>query len=305
MTFIKPGATIQSVEVQVVDDTGLPVTGLVAATFPTTYYQRTREDPVQINLSDLAEQNSAYSSGGVKELTGGRYRLDVPDAAFATESKVTIIGEASGKRIIYPTIDCGWDLSGTTIGLTAAAIQAIWDKATSQLTTAGSIGKLLVDNVSASMSGLAAAVWAYATRTLTQTSDEVAATLKGTDLVIHRGDTWSWTKTGLGSISDRSKLWFTVKANKGDPDAKSVIQITEAGGLLYLNRTAAATPANGSITADDAGVITIRLDESATALLREQADLVYDVQVRRSTGTTNTLTEGLLDVNADVTRATE
>ncbi len=104
--IIYPGATSQTITIQIVDDTGLAVTGLVAATFPTTYYQRAGEAlPAAITLSDLAATNSAYSSGGVKELTGGYYRLDVPNAAFVTASRVRIIGEASGKHIIYPPID--------------------------------------------------------------------------------------------------------------------------------------------------------------------------------------------------------
>lgn len=104
--IIYPGATSQTITIQIVDDTGLAVTGLVAATFPTTYYQRAGEAlPAAITLSDLAATNSTYSSGGVKELTGGYYRLDVPNAAFATATRVRIIGEASGKHIIYPPID--------------------------------------------------------------------------------------------------------------------------------------------------------------------------------------------------------
>lgn len=103
--IIPPGATSVSITIQIVDDTGLAVTGLAAATFPTTYYSRAGETlPAAISLSDLAAQNSAYSSGGVKELAGGYYRLDVPDAAFTTASRVRIIGEASGKHIIYPVI---------------------------------------------------------------------------------------------------------------------------------------------------------------------------------------------------------
>lgn len=47
----------------------------------------------------------------------------------------------------------------TGFSLSTAGTQAIWDKLTSALTTSGSIGKLLVDNITASISGVAAAVW--------------------------------------------------------------------------------------------------------------------------------------------------
>ena len=56
--------------------------------------------------------------------------------------------------------------------LSSAGIQAIWDALTTALTTASSIGKLLVDNINAtiaSRSSLSAAdVWSVATRSLTE-----------------------------------------------------------------------------------------------------------------------------------------
>ena len=59
----------------------------------------------------------------------------------------------------------------TGVTLAASAVQAIWDALTTALTTVGSIGKLLVDNVNATISSRsshsAADVWASATRTLT------------------------------------------------------------------------------------------------------------------------------------------
>jgi hypothetical protein len=45
--------------------------------------------------------------------------------------------------------------------------QNTWNYLTSAITTSGSIGKLLKDNIDATISGIAAAVWGYGTRTLT------------------------------------------------------------------------------------------------------------------------------------------
>lgn len=64
--------------------------------------------------------------------------------------------------------------------LSSAGIQAIWDALTSALTTAGSIGKLIVDNLNATVSSrsshTAAGVWAEATKEITGgTVDSVAA----------------------------------------------------------------------------------------------------------------------------------
>lgn len=95
-----PGATSQSITVTIVDDDGLPVTGLVASTMPTINYRKSRAAESSISLTDLAALTSSYSSGGVKEASAGRYRLDLPDAAVSTADNVAIYGEATGKRLI-------------------------------------------------------------------------------------------------------------------------------------------------------------------------------------------------------------
>lgn len=67
------------------------------------------------------------------------------------------------------TVGTNNDKTGYT--LSAAGIQAIWDALTAALSTANSIGKLLVDNINATISSRsshsAADVWAVGTRTLT------------------------------------------------------------------------------------------------------------------------------------------
>jgi hypothetical protein len=111
--IIAPGSTSVSLDIQIVDDSGLPVTALVAATMPTISYAREREATANITLSDLALITTGYASGGVKERSAGYYRLDVPNAAFATASRVRVFGEASGKRVLCESIDVRVD--GVTI----------------------------------------------------------------------------------------------------------------------------------------------------------------------------------------------
>ncbi|HUV93924.1 MAG TPA: hypothetical protein VMX14_03735 [Anaerolineae bacterium] len=149
------------------------------------------------------------------------------------------------------------------------------------------------------------AIWGYATRTLTQTAAEVQAALEGSRITIHRGDDLSVSLTGLGSLAGRTHLWLTAKASESYPDTKATIQITETGGLLYLNSAEAGTPGNGSITVDDedAGDITIVLAAVETAKLESGTTLTYDVQVLIGAMIT-TLTESSVRVTSDVTRAT-
>ena len=135
-------------------------------------------------------------------------------------------------------------------------------------------------------------------------ASSVGATLVGTQINILRGDSLSVTITGLGNISTRTNLWFTVKRDREVADIASIIQIDETTGLLRLNG-GAGVAAQGSITVTNAAVgdITIAVDEVATAQLAPQA-CYYDVQVITAAGTVATLTEGRVDINADITRAT-
>jgi hypothetical protein len=101
-------ATSQSIDVQIVDDAGLPVLGLVAATFPAVMYSLAGANAdVSVTLSDLATITTAWSAGGVKERANGVYRLDLPDAAFAAAGEVKVFGETSGKHLLSPWIDVG------------------------------------------------------------------------------------------------------------------------------------------------------------------------------------------------------
>lgn len=124
--------------------------------------------------------------------------------------------------------------------LVADVAAAVWASATRTLT---SFGTLVADG--------AAAVWAYVTRTLTQSAAQVIATVSGTDVTLRRGETIAVPFTALGSLTGRSKLWFTVKHLDSDVDTAAIIQIVETTGLVYLNG-AAGTAGNGSLVVTDA-----------------------------------------------------
>lgn len=130
-------ATSVSIDVQIVDDLGVVVTGLVAATFPALSYSRAGANAdVSISLIDLATITTAWSSGGVKERGNGYYRLDLPNAAFANAGNVTIRGEASGKHLLAPVLEIGSvpttaqivsALSAVNITITSPAVAADGD----------------------------------------------------------------------------------------------------------------------------------------------------------------------------------
>lgn len=95
---ILAGATSQTIYVEILDSTsttGGRLTGLVYNSAGlTAYYALNRGSATVITLATLAAANSAYSSGGFKEVDAtnmkGIYRLDLPDAAVATGPNVVI-----------------------------------------------------------------------------------------------------------------------------------------------------------------------------------------------------------------------
>jgi hypothetical protein len=103
--IIAPGSTSQSIELY------LGVTGLTASTSGLqAYYVRNRSSPVQISLVSQTS-TGAWASGGFAEISSGAmpglYRLDVPDAAFASgSSDVTItVRGASGTNGAVLTVN--------------------------------------------------------------------------------------------------------------------------------------------------------------------------------------------------------
>jgi hypothetical protein len=176
-----------------------------------------------------------------------------------------------------------------------------------------------------------AAIWSYATRTLTSfgtlVADIVTAILASSlaanivsalmavpavrvarrqiELELYRGDTWEQNIWRLGDISTRTMLWVTARFDRDGADSASAFQIEETAGLVYINGAPAGTPANGSITVVDAaaGSIVVRLEAVETAKLDALAKLYYDVQW---TDGTDVLTprRGRLLIISDVTRAT-
>jgi hypothetical protein len=132
--IIPPGSTSRSVEGVFVDDNGLPLTGKVAADFPAMKYHIAGANAVAtITLSDLSALTDAYASGGIKEVAGGRYRLDVPDAAWATAGTVIeIFAEGTNKHFIVPPTDVQFvksvDSSGNAIPTANANADALLDR---------------------------------------------------------------------------------------------------------------------------------------------------------------------------------
>lgn len=114
MREIKKGATGQSIYFDILDSTsttGARKTGLAYDTSGLkATYVRGGDVATAITLATLAAANSVWSSGGFKEVDStnapGIYRLDMPNAAFATgaESVVVVLTGASGMVAVSETV---------------------------------------------------------------------------------------------------------------------------------------------------------------------------------------------------------
>lgn len=144
--------------------------------------------------------------GGLTLFTEADYTATVAgriDAAISSRS--TYAGGAVASVTAAVTVGTNNDKTGYT--LSAAGVQAVWDALTSALTTVGSIGKRLADNVDAAVSSrsshAAADVWAATTRTLssfgTLAADVWASATRtltaGTNIVLAKG-------TGITGFND-------------------------------------------------------------------------------------------------------
>lgn len=167
------------------------------------------------------------------------------------------------------------------------------------LATAASIAAL--NNLSA------AAVWAYATRTLTQTAASVVAAVTGTSITVYRGTTWSISLTGLGDLSAYDTIYFSVKEGLNDSDDNAILRVKNAAsGLERINKAAPTAATNGTITVDDAaaGDITITVQEAETQNMPLITNYHYDVKGIDNNGNVDLKSVGVnkFTISGDVTR---
>lgn len=175
---IVAGATSQSINVFIQNSsstTGAGLTGLVFNTSSLTAYYTfagTNAGSVQIVLATLAAVNSAYSSGGFKEIDAtnmpGWYRLDLPNTALATSKGRCVSVHLQGATNMAPCpieIELtGWDnQDGVHGGMTslpnaAAGANTGLPVVGTQVpnATAGASGGLLISGSNAGTTTLAA-----------------------------------------------------------------------------------------------------------------------------------------------------
>lgn len=240
------------------------------------------------------------------------YVIDVDEAKTVsdyaggdTSGVTTILADYARRTGDYATVTALSTLQGNVTTILAdyarrtgdyatvgAAMTLASDAITAAVIATDALGAL---ELSAGASAeIAAAIWAYATRSLTSTAAAVAAAMSGSDLSVTNGVSFSATISGLTIPATWTKIYLTAKRSlENDADALSMLMLMEtnpanvADGILYINRAAASTAqqAYGSLTVDQAaGTIVVALDD-ALDFSSMLGRYTYDIKCLKADGT--------------------
>lgn len=285
MRLIKAGATSQTIYVEILDSTstsGARKTGLAFNTSGlTAYYVRNGGSATAITLATLAAANSAYSSGGFKEVDAtnmpGIYRLDLPDAAVAagvSDVVVTLRG-ATGMVQVSSNIQLtGADLQDSTfLGLSPYTF-GITDSGTAQ-SVAGTTIQLKAGAPAYDISGSTVIV----TSATTGAGQSRSILSYNTSTKTATVDTWGTTPTGTITYV----VIGTPPASTSVPVPANVTQfggtaITSAAGIpeVKVNNIAASAITATSIAANAITAAKVATDAIGAAQLA--ADAVTEIQ---------------------------
>lgn len=187
--------------------------------------------------------------------------------------------------------------AGDAMTLTAGAIQSIWDRLTSALTTVGSIGKLLVDNVNATISSrLASASISLSGGAVTvgtnndKTGYALTAAYDPAKTAAQAGDAMALT------AGERTTLTGVI----WDHLLTAITTVGSIGKLIKDNLDAAITSrlASGSYVAPDNATITSIKTDTGTNIPASLTTINGNVLTRAAPGDAMDLVTDAVDANA-------
>jgi hypothetical protein len=221
-----PGSTSQSVHVFIQDSTSTTGAGLTGLAYNTgsltAYYSRTRGAATSITLATLAAANSAYSSGGFKEIETsnmpGLYRFDIPDACLA-----------SGVRAVTIMLKGAANMAPVTLEIDLGLVGNIWDEVLTAPThnianSAGRLLRLIVPTSDTIRSGTAQA-GAASTITLDSGASAVNSVYNGTVISLDGGTGSGQSRIITGYVG-ATKVATVDSAWTVTPDNTSTFDIT-------------------------------------------------------------------------------
>lgn len=189
----------------------------------------------------------------------------IADKAVIWGDTKDIICSSGAITTVTTTTNLTTNNDKTGYGLSSAAVQAIWDALTSALTTANSIGKLLVDNVNATISSR------LATSGYTAPDNTSITAIKAkTDLIpatpASTGDAMTLTTGERNSVADALlNRDMSTGTDSGSPTVRTVRQALRflrnkwsiAGGALTVTKEDDATASWTATVSTDASAVPV------------------------------------------------
>ena len=255
---------------------------------------------------------TVVTGGGDAEIRGICRAVTVTSSAGSTTQVACVtgpvtVGGSGGTVNVYGVTSSVTDNSGGTVTITDGSVSAT-DVGDILEDTGTTIPALIAALNNPTAAAIAAAVWVYATRTLTQSGSSVASAVTGDEIALTRGDTAVINLSSLGVITGYQEVWFSIKERLNDTDANALVVVSSVSGLEVINKDTPGAGETGSITVTDeaAGDLTITISAAAMAQLETCSGRHYDVQWKDASDQIFTLSrgEGKLEIVGDVTRAT-
>lgn len=257
--IITKGSTDRSVTLRIVDSTdGTPETGVVFNTSGIDlWYRREGAARTAITEATLAALTTAHSDGGFLHISDGEYRLDLPDAAFATGANyVDFGGTVTGMIVIggrVKLVDVNLE-DATRAGLAALPNAA-----------AAASGGLLISGSNSGTTTLGALTVTGATTftgavTGSNASNDLrinGATPGASGGLLISGSNSGTTTLGALTVSGATTLTGAVSATNASNDVR--VNTTAWGGTAVGSAAVRSNviQANGSAVPSTAGVMDV------------------------------------------------
>lgn len=248
--IVTKGSVDRSVSLEIWDSTdGTPETGVVFNTSGIDLWYR-REGAAKVSITEvtLAALTTAHTDGGFLHVSDGLYRLDLPDAAFATGANY---------------VDVGGTVTGMVIGkirvrlvdysLEETIPSGVWGAALTTAGTAGTAGWRLAATSGLDFSGTAQG---GAANSITLAAGATANNVFDPGLVLIVSGTGAGQCRPVLDYNTTTKVVTVDRSWKVNPDATSVYMMLPPPESLHTNE--------GIATGGAATTITLNATASAT-----------------------------------------
>jgi hypothetical protein len=216
---------------------------------------------------------NGFGAGNGLRIEGGATGQGIASIGGATSGNAVMLSTTDGHGIDFSIAGAGKVAFNAGVALTAAGVQAIWDALTAALTTANSIGKLLVDNINATISSRSSHTAANVRTEMDANSTKLADILADTDDIGVAG-------AGLTAIP-----WNAAWDAEVQSEAEDAIVVHRLDELLNADSDidGAAPPTVGSVfhelLSKTAGSFTFDQTTDSLEALRDKAvDIETDTQ---------------------------